>query len=65
MKLRDHLNEKNFDKKDVLRDIDKLRKRLDEVEAIVKSDESPFRHLSYIKTEVKELMDKIFPGKMR
>jgi len=37
-------------------DLDLLQRRLDEVKALVKAGESPFKALSYLSSAVKEVM---------
>jgi hypothetical protein len=46
-------------KKEILYDIEELKRRLDEAGAITRHGENPFRHLSYIKSNTTYLMDKL------
>ena len=40
-------------------DVKMLRRKLDEVEAVIKAGESPFELLGYLKTEIGKLMKNI------
>ncbi len=43
----------------LLNDIETLKRRIEEIEAIVKYGESPFKALSYLRTDIKDIMSKI------
>lgn len=46
-------------KKEILYDIEELKRRLDEASAITRYGENPFSHLSYIKSNTTYLMNKL------
>jgi len=48
------------EKKVTVQDIKKLKRRVEEIEAVVKAGESPFDLLSFLRTDVKNLMKGIF-----
>jgi len=48
------------EKKVTVQDIKKLKRRVEEIEAVVKAGESPFDLLSFLRTDVKNLMKSIF-----
>lgn len=47
------------DKAEILNDIEHLKRRIEEAEAIVKANESPFSHLSYIKSDITNILRKL------
>lgn len=61
--LEKYLNERNYEQKDMLKDMNSLKKRVEEAEAIVHGGESPFKHLSLMKSLIQEMMDKISRGR--
>lgn len=48
------------EKKVTPQDIKKLKRKVDEIEAVVKAGESPYDLLSFLKTEITNLMKGIF-----
>jgi len=58
-KFKKYLNEEKYDKREMLRDIKSLNRRIKEIEAIIKADESPFQALSYLRSDIKEIMEKV------
>lgn len=44
------------EKKIKVNDIKTLKRRLDEIEAVIKAGESPFELLSYLRTDITKLM---------
>jgi len=53
------LNEKKIDKKEMLINLRSLKRRIEEAEAIVKADESPFDHLSMVKSNITDILRKL------
>jgi hypothetical protein len=51
--------ERMLNEKISVNDIKTLKRRLDEIEAVIKAGESPFELLSYLKTDITNLMKKI------